>query len=435
MSAPKDHRTGEDEEFDYVCLDENGDAIPSNAEASIAVALTFGDELMTHDATDEWYMDGMRECEEMRSRLLALDIEGSDEAGDDDSDSDECTTDDPTSTTVDEDLGEEGGMEGSWSREYSDQPGDDDWVLERILKRRAVHDHERVYDDDGNVEVRAAFEYLCKWKWYREPTWEARCALEEMGLVPQLDAFDELRRPQPRTSNRRVERAPKRKEIPLGTLETLMGDGFEQKVLSKFAGQYSYITRYAPVLNKSCEERFIREWKAHSTSHCPMILFHGTRVENLSSIASMGLVVPSPTGQVRVAHGSAYGVGIYAAKNANYSMSYTEGCNKMFVCLGLVGPQYTTMKECGDICVFFDAAAIVPLWLVEYTHIHPGPPHRVELRSMLHPRRNVAPMPPIAAGPPASNTKHLRMTKKMIKQQPRSVKELYKAGSLLAKKT
>lgn len=42
--------------------------------------------------------------------------------------------------------------------------------------------------------------------------------------------------------------------------------------------------------------------------------FHGTATENVGGIVAKGLVVPGKEGVV-VKHGSAYGVGIYLARN------------------------------------------------------------------------------------------------------------------------
>ena len=57
------------------------------------------------------------------------------------------------------------------------------------------------------------------------------------------------------------------------------------------------------------EERFMKEQKETLTT--PDYGFHGTRAANIPSILSTGLRVPGQESGVRVANGSAHGVGIY----------------------------------------------------------------------------------------------------------------------------
>jgi hypothetical protein len=424
MSSPFQDASSDDDD-NVVGVDAEGNVVPSNAEASLAVSAVHGDCLMVHDATDEWYLEGMRECLELRARLDTVELSSDEESEADVSEIEEKQPEDQM-----------GNFE--WSREYSDASSDV-WVLEALLKRRVSRHSalQTIYDDDnGEAVTPNLHEYLCKWKWYREPTWEIRGTLEELGYLRDVDAFDATRRPNVRSTNRQP---PKKRKMPEGMLETLMGDRFPEKVFHQVRKSGLSVTRYAAVGNRTCESRFIKAWKEKSESHCPMMLFHGTRGENIQPIAALGLVVPSQTGAVRVAHGSAYGVGIYAAKNALYSTSYTD-CNKMFVCLGLVGPQYTTMKECGDICVFFDPSLIVPLWVIEYEKCHDQnaittPPIRETLPLLLLRRRvdgNVVGGYPLPHSAPKGQR---RQTKRMIKQQPRYFKELYKQGVLLQKKT
>jgi hypothetical protein len=57
------------------------------------------------------------------------------------------------------------------------------------------------------------------------------------------------------------------------------------------------------------EEQFVKEQK--ETSAVPDYGYHGTKVANIPSILSTGLKVPGQKSGVRVANGSAHGVGIY----------------------------------------------------------------------------------------------------------------------------
>ena len=57
------------------------------------------------------------------------------------------------------------------------------------------------------------------------------------------------------------------------------------------------------------EEQFVKEQK--ETSAVPDYGYHGTKVASIPSILSTGLKVPGQKSGVRVANGSAHGVGIY----------------------------------------------------------------------------------------------------------------------------
>ena len=63
----------------------------------------------------------------------------------------------------------------------------------------------------------------------------------------------------------------------------------------------------------------------------PRVAFHGTPAANLPSIYRHGLLVPGTMG-IQVAHGSAYGVGIYTGKTPDLSHGFTSGSGKMIVC-------------------------------------------------------------------------------------------------------
>lgn len=438
----------EEEDSDFVYVDDDGNVVSPSAEASCIAAASFGDALETHD-TDEWYLQGMRECADMRARLDAYDPctaeAGSGSSDDDGSDANgDCAQGaEPGATDADAGSGAagEGGMgdgEG-WSREHSDAAEADEWVLESLIKRRRLKAAVRSYDDGGEASV-APHEYLCKWKWYREPTWELRATLEELGYVARLAEFDARRAPM-KPQRKPVGSQRRHKAIALGDLEALMGESFAARVFAKVKESHLEVVRYSAVNNNTIERRFLARWKENAATHCPMILFHGTRRCNIESIASRGLIVPNSGSGVRVVNGSAYGVGIYAAKNAGYSRSYTQGCPLMFVCVALVGPQYTTMKESGDICVFFDSSLIVPLWLIEFQPLAAngasavvGDPTRVPFATITRPSRVPPPFHGVVCPNHSGAAESRRCSKKMIRQMPRYVKDLYKQGALLSKR-
>merc|ERR1712224_208175 len=77
----------------------------------------------------------------------------------------------------------------------------------------------------------------------------------------------------------------------------------------------------------------------------PTPAYHGTAAKNISSISSRGLLIPGH-GDVRVAHGSAHGVGIYTAKLGS-SMLSKGFCDsdKLFVC-GVIDAKGEAATQC-----------------------------------------------------------------------------------------
>lgn len=108
------------------------------------------------------------------------------------------------------------------------------------------------------------------------------------------------------------------------------------------------------------------------------ITLHGTKTSNHSSICSHGLLIPGHRG-VTVAHGSAYGLGIYTSTNFSTSEHYCDS-GKIFVCAVVndtkghpeklkdaCREQATkNVKCCGDVMVIFNEAYIVPLYIAEF---------------------------------------------------------------------
>eukprot|EP00039_Didymoeca_costata_P007648 m.102262 g.102262 ORF g.102262 m.102262 type:complete len:407 (-) comp13765_c0_seq5:1284-2504(-) len=69
-------------------------------------------------------------------------------------------------------------------------------------------------------------------------------------------------------------------------------------------------------------------------NHQPILVFHGTDPQNLASIYKRGLLIPgSQRGRdIRVANGSAHGVGIYTAETPYISQSYAGQGRKLIAC-------------------------------------------------------------------------------------------------------
>lgn len=458
-------------ESEYVLVDDDGVPIPGEAETSCLMALEFAglelglssDWMLIHhsvrsgaaaaagaDSDGATDRDGVLTLAigpgDVEATLALYDAEtnaeaagaanttaatgsggGHQQAGDDDDE------DDSGEWAVGDD-----GMGMLGSRAFSDVGEDDEWVLERIEGRRwnkAAQTHE----------------YLCKWKWYGQLTWEARDFLVEEGFGVEVDKIDHEKAPQARTATRKS--VPKKEKVDPNAIEARFPSLIED-VARLFKNANATALSYASVMGGKPAERFMAQWRRHPGA-TPVILFHGTRPENIRSIIRHGLIVPGTLG-VKVLNGSAYGIGCYSARTPTISFSYCGGGTRMFVCLGLVIAGDKQIRAVNDIVVFFDESLIMPLWLVEWKHgteVY-AMPQRVTLFDMLKddtaPDHFNAEIP--KAGAPLSGSQARSVnpdaqaaavprdlwrggfTKKMLKQQPRFIKDLFKAGQLPPRK-
>jgi hypothetical protein len=114
--------------------------------------------------------------------------------------------------------------------------------------------------------------------------------------------------------------------------------------------------------------------------------FHGTADSSYKSIFSRGLLIPGENNEIRVAHGSAHGKGVYIAKVSNpwLSQGFATRCgaNKMLVCgvvddsknldqVERIGALNMTRKSkdvyhVGDAMVVFDSARVAPLFVAQW---------------------------------------------------------------------
>ena len=171
---------------------------------------------------------------------------------------------------------------------------------------------------------------------------------------------------------------------------------------------------------------FLTTYSNLSSTHRPVLLFHGTQQANISPIAMNGLRVPRSQNDVK--SGSAFGMGIYAAPNPVTSMGFcgTGSSGLMFMCVGLVSNDDPKVLVCGEYCtVFFDSKLIIPLWLLEY-----GPSS-----ALVPARRVLSPATLLASG---SGPIQHRLLAKMSPDEGKAMRKVRKAHILninaLAKK-
>ena len=109
-----------------------------------------------------------------------------------------------------------------------------------------------------------------------------------------------------------------------------------------------------------------------------VMAFHGTGQHALQSIYKDGLLVPGLDNVIRVANGSAYGCGIYAARSecASTSWGYSRGNTQpILICAALDGPKGIVYHG-SNFLVFFQNHRVVPLFeasVAEYQPRIPAP--------------------------------------------------------------
>ena len=314
MGAPSDS---------YVYIDDDGNAIAAEEETSYLMALgirghgeaaaasSSGDipsETTYHEDPARFERERKLAAERLRAVLSGAVLEEAEDGSQDEGEPD-----------VSGDEGDDdGGMGGyEYSRECTDE---DDWELERILDRRLLRDKKRdsdykdFYDDFGERKTgmlaAGRWEYLCKWKWYAEPTWETKELLEDEGYILEVRGFDDaatkcvpkavlkwsdLHGALPSDSRRKegekTKAAAPVREVFFGNhfpLLHLAGSSV-QAMASQFNSSGISMISYGSCAKKGAIDRFLERYSELSHTHRPVILYHGTQPANLWSIALSGL--------------------------------------------------------------------------------------------------------------------------------------------------
>ena len=126
---------------------------------------------------------------------------------------------------------------------------------------------------------------------------------------------------------------------------------------------------------KSTQQTILKVGKKYKTvknfSSTPEIVYHGTAEGNLPSIVSKGLLMPG-TDNVRVMHGSAYGVGIYVGTSPVVSLGYSNTC-KLLVCALIPGMKVSSVQanggryeiyNGGHFYVIKNPSQLLPCWVI-----------------------------------------------------------------------
>mmetsp|Transcript_64318 Transcript_64318/g.143042 ORF Transcript_64318/g.143042 Transcript_64318/m.143042 type:complete len:516 (+) Transcript_64318:102-1649(+) len=164
--------------------------------------------------------------------------------------------------------------------------------------------------------------------------------------------------------------SPDQTAFPATTFETLRWQflkDYGHEICGPLSSCYvstgkQWMIRPAPV-STDVENRFLGAWKKARPGQLQPAL-HGTHEDNLGSIYARGLLIPGGGNGVKVAHGSAYGVGIYTAyaKDPSLSWSYSRSPSRTILLCGVLDPRAGRVLSRPDL-----AAGTAPGNQVRYT--------------------------------------------------------------------
>lgn len=168
-------------------------------------------------------------------------------------------------------------------------------------------------------------------------------------------------------------------------------------------------------LSKGVQDNFLLATKIFNGQLIPT--YHGTATSNLASIFQRGLLIPRENGNdVRVANGSAHGVGIYTAQvdSPQLSLGFAKGSKTLLICgvlddavpvnaaaalrtyghLGLKA-ESESIRHVGDAVVIFDSRRVAPLFVAtswqpipKPSKLHRKPPKHQGPRTRLRKKRD-----------------------------------------------
>jgi hypothetical protein len=285
-------------------------------------------------------------------------------------------------------------VESTWGGEASD------WVLEKIVRRRKNSGGGRIASADlGDADDEdVAWEYCCVWRGYAEPTWERRGFLRDLGYGPDVTAYDAEHKAHYRKTSRLRPQKPARRllETNLDAATRLRKQQEAARKASDFASQASSAMDEQPYAAILCSRigsghsqlilslckgvqnsagaalimRILQDLAACNVLAtsiefiCPKLVhnvldnaakgacrlvYHGTGTNQAAkAIAKVGLVIPGEGNNVKVANGTAHGVGIYTADTPSTPCGYARQ-GDLFACVGVTGagPTLVTAASLG----------------------------------------------------------------------------------------
>lgn len=247
---------------------------------------------------------------------------------------------------------------------------EEEWILERIIRRKRTNLDDGPNEQDidpvkGAAAVQAkswTWSYLCKWRWYRQPTWEEREFLVDEGYGIQVDEYD-ANCAASRGSDATVPVKLTVKDAPLVHFTSLFPD-IPAWLNAQLAQAGLAARRYASVsLPEHVNKRFSHTWRKNIETMAPVRVFYGTRRENIPSIMAEGFA--PATGEN--SHGARAVAGsIFTCRDPALALDYATDSNILIVAVGVIGERYMTAGGNDRVVAFPSAAHLVPVWLVEF---------------------------------------------------------------------
>ena len=134
--------------------------------------------------------------------------------------------------------------------------------------------------------------------------------------------------------------------------------------------QVTKVDVYESRIVKDNYERKRSDFAGTKKSTKEVWVFHGTNCENIHKICCEGFKIGGAG--VAVAHGSAYGKGVYSATGPSTPMGYGNGANAVILCKALPGDIDTDMRDSwrpnadSDWLIFKTAEQLLPVYVVHF---------------------------------------------------------------------
>jgi len=159
--------------------------------------------------------------------------------------------------------------------------------------------------------------------------------------------------------------------------------GCINKVRNAFNGSPYIVTNIQSAISTEIRRRFYERWRVLDRltgRNIPILAFHGTAARNIPNIKVRGLLVPGiESKDIRVAHGSAMGTGIYLARDPMIAVNYSTD-NQMLACAVILGKclvgqsrgaktmdYHSNTNHDGSIMVISTGAQVLPLFIITFT--------------------------------------------------------------------
>lgn len=177
-------------------------------------------------------------------------------------------------------------------------------------------------------------------------------------------------------AERNVRKTKSRPELAFHTIQSDFLRKNSKSIMMSLATVMGSPISLLPVpLAHEVQERFVESCCKFPGRIIPV--FHGTHESNKESIFRRGLLIPSVENGLKVVHGSAHGLGIYAAdlSSPQTAMHYSPN-RHLLVCAMLVETDHASIKTGSGFFVVFDHCRIAPLFEARGQGLPTDPMHQ-----------------------------------------------------------